>query len=62
MKSRIREIGSLNHRIALKFDNHISSGAVEVPVKFSERPDNSKYKSRDISKLRDQILDFMQFF
>ena len=34
MKSRSREICSLNHRIALKFDRHIHSGAAEVPVKF----------------------------
>ena len=27
-------IGSLNYRIALKFDRHIGSSAAEVPVKF----------------------------
>ena len=34
MKSRSREIGRLNYRIAMKFDRHISSSAAEVPVKF----------------------------
>ena len=32
--SRCREIGSLNYRIALKFDRHVGSTAAEVPVKF----------------------------
>ena len=34
MKSRSHEIGTLNCRIALKFDRHIGSNAAEVPVKF----------------------------
>ena len=34
MKSQSREIGSLNDRIALKFDRHIGSTAAEVPLKF----------------------------
>ena len=34
MKSRSREIGSLNYRIALKFDWHIGSSAADVPIKF----------------------------
>ena len=34
MKSRSREIGGLNYRIALQFDRHIDSSAAEVPVKF----------------------------
>ena len=34
MKSRSYEIGSLNYRIALKFDRHFGSNAAEVPVKF----------------------------
>ena len=34
MKSRSHEIGSLNYRIVLKFDKHISSTAADVPVKF----------------------------
>ena len=32
--SRSREIGSLNYRIALKFDRHFGSTAADVPVKF----------------------------
>ena len=32
--SRSREIGSLNYRIALKFDRHLASSAAEEPVKF----------------------------
>ena len=34
VKSRSHEIGTLNCRIALKFDRHIGSTASEVPVKF----------------------------
>ena len=34
VKSRSHEIGTLNCRIALKFDRHISNNAAEVPVKF----------------------------
>ena len=34
VKSRSHVIGTLNCRIALKFDRHISSTAAEVPVKF----------------------------
>ena len=34
IKSRSYEIGTLNCRIALKFDRHIGSNAAEVPVKF----------------------------
>ena len=34
MKSRSHEIGTLNCRIALKFDKHIGNTAAEVPVKF----------------------------
>ena len=34
VKSRSHEIGTLNCRIALKFDRHIGSNAAEVPVKF----------------------------
>ena len=34
MKSRSHEIGTLNCRIALKFDRYIGSNAAEVPVKF----------------------------
>ena len=34
MKSRSREIGCYNGRIALKCDRHLGSAAVEVPVKF----------------------------
>ena len=34
VKSRTREIGCYNDRIALKFDRHLGSGAAEVPVKF----------------------------
>ena len=33
MKSRSRMIGSLNDRIALKFDKRINSSAGDVPVK-----------------------------
>ena len=32
--SRSREIGSLNYRIALKFDKHIGSSVAEGPVSF----------------------------
>ena len=34
VKSRSREIGCYNDRIALKFDRHLGSAAVEVPFKF----------------------------
>ena len=34
VKSRSHEIGTLNSRIALKFDRHIGSTAAEVPVEF----------------------------
>ena len=34
VKSRSHEIGTINCRIALKFDRHIGSTAAEVPVKF----------------------------
>ena len=34
MKTRSREIDSLNDRIALKFDKHIRSSAAEAPTKF----------------------------
>ena len=34
VKSRSHEIGTLNCRIALKFDWHVGSSAAEVPVKF----------------------------
>ena len=34
VKSRSREIGTLNCCIALKFDRHIGSTAAKVPVKF----------------------------
>ena len=34
MKSRSREIGSLNYRLALEFDGRIGSSAADVPVKF----------------------------
>ena len=34
VKSRSREIGCYNDRIALKFDMHLGSVAAEVPVKF----------------------------
>ena len=33
-KSRSREIGCYNYRIALKFDRHLGSAAAEMPVKF----------------------------
>ena len=40
-----REIGSLNDRIALKFDKHIGSCAVDMPVKFqSDRIFNTNNK------------------
>ena len=44
VKSRSRDIGNSNCRIALYFD----STAVEVPVIFPERSNNSKYKSRGL--------------
>ena len=34
MKSWSREIGSLNYRIALKFERNIGNAAAEAPVKF----------------------------
>ena len=34
VKTRSHEIGTLNCRLALKFDRHIGSTAAEVPVKF----------------------------
>ena len=34
VKSRSREIGCYNDRIALKFDMHLGSAATEVPVKY----------------------------
>ena len=34
MKSRNREIGSLNNRIALRCDRDIDSSAAELPVNF----------------------------
>ena len=34
VKSRIYEIGSLNYRIAMKFDRHLGNTAAEVTVKF----------------------------
>ena len=34
VKSRSREIGCYNDRIALKFDRHLNSVAAELPVKF----------------------------
>ena len=34
VKSRSREIGCCNGRIALKFDRHLGSNAAEVPAKF----------------------------
>ena len=34
VKYRSHEIGTLNCRIALKFDRHIGSNATKVPVKF----------------------------
>ena len=34
MKSRSREIGSLNDRIALQFDRHHNSSAFDGPVKL----------------------------
>ena len=34
MKTRSREIGSDNGRMALKFDRHLGSSAAKVPVKF----------------------------
>ena len=34
VKSRSREIGCYNDRIAVKFDSHLGSAAVEIPVEF----------------------------
>ena len=34
VKSRSREIACYNDHIALKFDRHLESAAVEVPEKF----------------------------
>ena len=34
VKSQSHEIGSSNHRIALKFDRRLGSSAAETPVKF----------------------------
>ena len=33
-KSRSREIGDLNYRIAMKFGGHVGSTAADVPVEF----------------------------
>ena len=33
-RSRSREIGCCNDRIALTFDGHLGSAAIEVPVKY----------------------------
>ena len=50
MKSRSRGIGSLNYRIALKFDRR--RGACEI----AERSDNSKHKSRAFETSRDLTI------
>ena len=34
MKSRGREIGCYNYRVALKFDRQLDNAAAELPVKF----------------------------
>ena len=34
VKSRRREIGCYNDRVALQFDRHLGSVAVEMPAKF----------------------------
>ena len=38
--SRSHEIGSLNYRVALKFERHVGSSAAEVPVKFQRNRKN----------------------
>ena len=52
MKSRSRETGSLNYRIALKLHRHIGS----TVVKISDRSYKSKYKSRGFETLQDLTI------
>ena len=57
MKSRSREIGSLDCRIALKFDRHIDQQqCCQGACQISERSDKSKYKSRGFETLRDLMI------
>ena len=53
MKYQGREIGSLNYCITLKSDWHISNSSADVPIKISERSDNSTYKSHGFETLWD---------
>ena len=53
-KPRRHWYSSLNYRIALQFDRHIVSSAVDVPAKFqSDRTILNIYKSRGFDLLRD---------
>ena len=57
VKSRSREIGCYNDRIALKFDRHLGSGAAEVPVKFhSNWPEKPNVESRGFETSRDLVV------
>ena len=52
-KSRSREIDSLNYRLALKTDGHISS---TVACQISDRSYDSKNRSRGLDTLRDLTI------
>ena len=44
MKSRSRDIGSLDYSIALKFDKRLSSSAADVQAKFKSHREISNTK------------------
>ena len=55
VKSRSREIGCYNDRIALKFDRHLGSAAAEMPVKFQ-----SNWKSQNPNLAASRLHEILQ--
>ena len=55
VKSRRREIGCYNDRIALKFDRHLGSTAAEVPVKFQ-----SNWKSLNMNLAAPRLNEILR--
>ena len=59
VKSRRHEIGSLNNRIALKFDKHIGQHCCRCVCQISERLDNFKYESPGFETSRGLTTDVL---
>ena len=56
VKYESHRIGCLNCRVALRFDKHLYSSAVKMPVKFRKQSDHSRHKLCCFETLWDRMI------